>query len=395
MSSFSNPARAGRLPAIDADAQQEAEASAEPLSIEALFAFQDTMRQFLQMQERVLQQFLHASNTARNARQVGTAASISMPPVAALAPATTAAALPLIRSSPVLADGAFTYVHLLTAAADPYLADHTLDAMPVLPMAVALEYMAEFAAACWPGRQVIEIRDLQLLSGLAIDDAGCEIELRTLAATPSTADLQAVSIELRDRKRRSGPNYRATVLLSATLPEPPVAATTPTATTSPMAGAQIYASFLFHGPCFQCVQQLAPLDDTGLAATVVPSSPSQLLGRQAADRSGWLFDPALIDAAPQLAWVWSFTRHDAAALPIGMTSVRRYGSAPISGPLQLIQRLSRVDDDTLRYVAEYVDTRGYVRYAISAGASTMSARLNRLVPASPDFRPRHRHNRSP
>ena len=52
---------------------------------------------------------------------------------------------------------------------DPYLAQHMLDDVPVLPAAVALELFAETAAAFWPDRVVTEIRDLCVMRGIRLD----------------------------------------------------------------------------------------------------------------------------------------------------------------------------------------------------------------------------------
>ena len=61
---------------------------------------------------------------------------------------------------------------------DLYLRDHRLDGRPVLPFAVALELMAEVAAAGWPDREVIAVRHVRLLRGIhrqAPDDVDAQL----------------------------------------------------------------------------------------------------------------------------------------------------------------------------------------------------------------------------
>lgn len=340
--------------------------SADDLNLEVLLGFQETMRQFLATQERVLQQFLHTANGRR--------------PVAA-------ASLPLIRQAPQsCAEGGFVLTQRLTLESDPYLADHVIDARPVLPMAMALEYVAQFAAACLPGWHAVEIRDLRLMAGVVIPDAdGCEVVLRGRPIASAEAGFQSIFVELTDRRRSLGPNYRATVRLSAHSPAPATPRLSRPAGVS-ISGADTYTKFLFHGPRFRCVQQVCALGESGVSSMLAPSVPASFLGSRARAASAWLFDPAAVDAALQMAWVWSYMHHGGAALPTRMATVRRHGVSPVTAPLCLVQQISLSGTgDTVCYDAEFVDAQGHVRYTISAGESTKSEMLNRLVPVSPDF----------
>jgi Polyketide synthase dehydratase len=67
---------------------------------------------------------------------------------------------------------------------------------------------------------------------------------------------------------------------------------------------------LFHGPAYQVVKTLTGLDERGVLARVSPSR-----GGDFGAGDGWLFDPGLLDAAAQLAWVWSNAVRGAPALP--------------------------------------------------------------------------------
>ncbi len=354
------------------------------LNIEALLAVQETMRQFLAMQERVLQQFLHAADHSA----VTSNSSTSIPvrsEIRSARPSSTSH--PLIRGAPQRnADGSFMLSHRLSLASDPYLADHVIGGTPVLPMAMALEYTAQFVSACWPGWHVIAVRDLQLMAGLMLDEQGCcDIELQAQTPAPLAADLQSVAVTLQHRGRKAGPNYRATVLLSTTPVRAPTAQL-PAPAGSPMSASETYSRLLFHGSRFRCIKHVFALGDSGQSSSLQPTAPSDFLDTATSAQTNWLFDPALIDAAPQMAWAWSYLKHGVAALPSRMAVVRRYDAPPVDGPLQLVQSMTVAPNgDTLRYTAEYVDVEGRVRYSISSGESTMSAGLNRLVPASADF----------
>ncbi|MGQ0502938.1 MAG: SDR family NAD(P)-dependent oxidoreductase [Panacagrimonas sp.] len=291
----------------------------------------------------------------------------------------------LRRPTRIGVGGAVTLEHCLSLDEDPYLADHMMDGKPVLPMAGALEYMAQFVAAGWPGWEIAEMRDVRLLAGIVLDgEQGRDMILRAKAATHSEPGVQAVSVEIVDKRRKGGPNYRATAILVQSLPPAPSSSLELPSTPDLIEGPNVYARYLFHGPRFHAVSRITALDETGVAAALLASSPRSFLGASA--QGSWLFDPALIDVGPQMAWVWSHVRRLQAALPTRMGVVRRFGAGPLDGPLTLVQRVQPAGPTgALTYDAEFVDRDGRVRLSISDGESTMSAALNRLVPISPDY----------
>src|SRR3546814_5188603 len=54
-------------------------------------------------------------------------------------------------------------------ASDPYLLDHRIDGRGVLPAAGAVEWMAQFVTAAWPGWHVVEMRDVRQMGGITLD----------------------------------------------------------------------------------------------------------------------------------------------------------------------------------------------------------------------------------
>ncbi len=301
-------------------------------------------------------------------------------------PSEPAARYPLVRRAPRIGvGGALTLEHRLCLNDDPYLADHVIDGKAVLPMAGALEYMAQFVAAGWPEWKLAELRDLRLYSGLVLDgDQGhCDIVLRARAATHSEPGVQAVTVEIADTRHKGNPNYRATAVLMQDLPLP-VAPTLDVAdAVEPLDVVQTYDRMLFHGARFRSLTGLRmamqpPVVDAALQA----STPRDFLNSADAAAS-WLFDPALIDAAPQLAFIWAARDSRAGALPNRMGCVQRFGEAPIRGELQLRLRAKPVTAaGGFEYEAEFIDASGLVRLAVREGESTISAALGRLSPGN-------------
>ena len=73
----------------------------------------------------------------------------------------------------------------------------------------------------------------------------------------------------------------------------------------------------------QTITRLVGLDETGAVAEILESDPASFI-RGARPGPTWLFDPALLDTAGQLAWLWSYLRRGAAALPNRFGRVTRF-----------------------------------------------------------------------
>ncbi|GGH57359.1 SDR family NAD(P)-dependent oxidoreductase [Frigidibacter albus] len=236
--------------------------------------------------------------------------------------------LPGAQQAPA-AKGGTAIRRRLDVGADPWLGEHRIGAVPVLPLAVAAEMCAEAAAEIWSDWTVTGLADLRLLNGLRLEgDAPCEIDLVAQGSEHADATGFAARVELRETGNLPRAHYRASVrmvpsALQATDPEAlalaqdilahPVAC-------SPVPAGRAYREMLFHGPSYQLLKVLEGLDAGGARAEVRPS--------RAADFGGgaWLFDPGLLDAAAQLAWVWSIHARGQPALPNAIGRATKLGT---------------------------------------------------------------------
>jgi NAD(P)-dependent dehydrogenase (short-subunit alcohol dehydrogenase family)/acyl carrier protein len=267
----------------------------------------------------------------------------------------------------------------LSADHDIYLDQHRLDGTPVLPAAVALEIAAEAAATVWPGWQVAEVENFRLLSGFKLEkDQARALEIGVLGSEHGDASGFSASVELRSAGEGGRPHYRASVKLAPVLPQEaaPGWVREFSPAPAPISARDAYRDLLFHGPCFQAMTRLIGLDETGAIAEVLPSRPSHF-NRGACASSEWLFDPALLDAAAQLAWVWSCQQRGIAALPNGFGRVCRFANA---GPARrmLFAVEPGVPDHQVRADVIVVDEAGRPVISIETLESTANAGLNRF-----------------
>ena len=284
----------------------------------------------------------------------------------------------------------------LDPARDRYLLEHVIDDKMVLPAAAALEIMAEAAQSQWPGWHVVEVREHRLLKGLEMTGAH---DLQVLVVPPpygSSEGFEAnVSLQSPLDAGRALTHYRCVVRLEQVMPEPMPAGASARHDERSLGVAKAYGEWLFHGPRFQVITSIDGMSAQGASARVRRSEPSQWLaragnghanqhanghanGHAAAHTDAWCFDPALIDAAAQMAWLWSRAYRDESALPTRFARVARY-TATLPDAMRMHYQRVNADDGTLvRGHIAFVDDQGRVVMEIEELDSIASAALNRL-----------------
>ncbi|MCP6761110.1 MAG: SDR family NAD(P)-dependent oxidoreductase [Fischerella sp. CENA71] len=284
----------------------------------------------------------------------------------------------LLPSSPQLQlNGTVTLEHTFSLATDPYLEDHRLDGKPVLPAAAALEWFAEFVQSAWPEWQVTEVCQLRALRGLVLDtEAGKKVLFQARASSHADSESLQIAAEIVDPELNL-PFYRASVILRPQLEEPLASEILLLSSGQKLQPTVAYDTYLFHGQRFQLITAIDRVNDVGIDAHVIPSQPTAWLNSQPV--ANWLFDPGLIDVAPQLAIVWARSQRGTTALPSRFGSVKRFGQSIRYSPLQIALRVNRFDDHSLNYDAVFIDENGYVRLHLKDIESTCNTALNRLA----------------
>ncbi|CAN1208837.1 SDR family NAD(P)-dependent oxidoreductase [Tumidithrix helvetica PCC 7403] len=278
------------------------------------------------------------------------------------------------------ANGTLTLDYTLSVGNDPYLKDHCLDGKPVMPATGALEWIAEFVQAGWPEWKVAQVKDLRVFRGLVIEtSAGRNIRFKARAASHADAESMQVSAEIIDPDNNL-PFYRATVVLQPTLEMPPQTHMQRLSTSSlkHLDPNFAYSNYLFHGHEFQLVQAIDCAKEEGIDARVIPSRIDRWRP-QATNQSHWLFDPGMLDTAPQMAIVWARLHRDTTALPSRFGIVTRYASAKPHPSLRLALRVTQVSDHSLTYDADFFDEMGNIYLQMQQIESTCNSALNRLA----------------
>jgi len=271
-------------------------------------------------------------------------------------------------------NGSITAKIRLTPSRQPFLLDHCIDGKPVFPLAMAVELMAETASVGQPGSHVVEAADIRMLSGIVLEHHTKEIISRAelVGRSEAQSEWRALIVDAEGKRRL----YQSTILLSRMAPKrpaPPVIASLQQP--SMLTASEAYERRLFHGPAFQVITEIPRVDETGIDAIAIPSDSTRCMARSVGP---WLIDAVILDAAAQLALLWSEIIHDVVMLPTRATRYQSFGelgSEPVEIRLRTRQVAERNSYNADIWVTRGNELLGHVEGLEGAG----SAQLNRIM----------------
>lgn len=289
---------------------------------------------------------------------------------------------PLYGRSPQLSrdsDGSVEVIRNLEPAHDLFLRDHRIDGQPVLPMAAAMELMAELAALGWPELQVAAVRDLRLLSGVVV--RGASTAIRVVGRPERLPDTRRMNarVQIFDAENPRRTHYQATIEMAPALPAAPTLSLPRTAdgVPFPLTVDEAYRRWLFHGPRFHGITRIEWMGAAGIEGNLAPSSPREWLA--GTPEGGWLIDPVLVDCGLQLLVLWVRAQWDMTSLPSRFLAYRRFGVP--SGDAIRCQIRIRPDKDSQIVHADlyFFENDGRLLGILEDMEGACSKRLNRVV----------------
>jgi acyl transferase domain-containing protein/acyl carrier protein len=231
------------------------------------------------------------------------------------------------------ADRALTLRVHVDRTSHPHLADHTVAGVPVVPIALAVEWCARAAAACRPDLVLRALRDVKVLRGIKLDGFDTKGDVFDVTAREVSNGAGAeLALEIR---RPGGPvHYTAGASMVEVAPGAPRAAAVPRL--GAWGDTPIYdGDTLFHGALFQVIRSLDGVSDDALLATLDPTEDAGWPDEP------WRTDPAALDGGLQLALLWTRRVLGKASLPMGVGEVRTYAPGSGHGPLRALLRGQR------------------------------------------------------
>jgi malonyl CoA-acyl carrier protein transacylase/phosphopantetheinyl transferase len=187
--------------------------------------------------------------------------------------------------------------------------DPTLTGLPVMPLTMTLEILAEAAAALAPGRVVIAIRDVLATRWLTFEDNRLSLQI-SAQRLPGHHEL-AFRTLIREASADSGPAAplrpvlaEATIVLADRYPTPESAPAFHVQDEKPSGwkGQQIYPERLFHGPRFQGVTAISAWGINGARASAVILPRNRHFASNPAPT--FTMDPVFLDVMGQVLGLW-------------------------------------------------------------------------------------------
>jgi acyl transferase domain-containing protein/NADP-dependent 3-hydroxy acid dehydrogenase YdfG len=213
-----------------------------------------------------------------------------------------------------------------------YLADHAIAGLPVVPVALVLEWFAR-AARAWQVAPTV-LRDVRVLRKIGLDHfTNGGQYLRIEGQENAEGDHRSYSLELRGGDALY---YRGQV--DATGAAPPAPWKMPV-DLEPWDRDAIYdGRTLFHGPRFHVIRTLDGISPAGATARLATT---RELGW---NDERWQTDAATIDGALQLALLWGEQVLGGASLPMAVSEMRTLKPGLADGPVHCIVRRREVKD---------------------------------------------------
>ena len=349
------------------------EASPSPAA-HAMRAYLDTMDEFLATQEDVVRGFLARRTTAPH---------MPAPPQRVSAPATAGApafAGPWSPSSGRLVSHVpgqhLVVLRDVSPDDETFLRDHTLGGrvsaddpaltgLPVMPLTMSMELMAQAAAALEPGRLLVGMRDVRAHRWMAfeIDRVGLRLEARRVAAGEIRVDVREQSEASPNPAVMGPPIVEAVMVFADRYPSPPLAEPLALDAERPSAWTpdRLYGGLMFHGPRFQGVASMDRWGRNGAEATL-RALPDDALFRST-PAPPFLADPVVLDAAGQVIgyWIADGAAQGAHVFPYRLDSLALYGPR-LEPPARVAcrARIAPLGDDRLRSDIDVVGPDGRV-----------------------------------
>ena len=170
------------------------------------------------------------------------------------------------------------------------------------------------------------IDNMRLLKGIKLDRDSRKIRLLAGKAKKSGPYFE-VDVELRDgiKEGKEVIHSRAKAILSEALPSPPAFEKPDLSDNRPMEKDidDIYNDILFHGRELRGILDIRYFSSKGIVAEV-SSAPSPEKWIRTPIRSHWIGDPMVMDAAFQMAIVWTFEELGQVSLPSYYANYRQH-----------------------------------------------------------------------
>lgn len=220
----------------------------------------------------------------------------------------------------------------------PYLADHSINGVAVVPMVLAVEWFLRAARACYPNLVLAAVQQVKVLRGIKLKGYAERGDRFIVGARLiSSATGKMLGVELRGEGNVL--HYSATVKMTEQAAPPPLADAQPAL--DKWTQTAVYdGHVLFHGPSFQVIDSIKGISREGIVGMLTGVISGSKIGKW--PKESWCSDAAALDGGLQLALLWSQRVLGGAVLPMAMGEYRSYRDGLINGVVKCVVHAKNV-----------------------------------------------------
>jgi malonyl CoA-acyl carrier protein transacylase len=214
----------------------------------------------------------------------------------------------------------------LDPSVQPFLFDHQIEGVPVLPGVMGTEAFAEVASVLCPGFQVAAIEDESFLLPFKFHrNQPATLHLRAVGSPGAVGEV-LVGVELRSvvQPRPELPaqervHFRARVRMRREAPEKPKVAFRKPAAKDLVIGREAVYEVYFHGPAYRVIERAA-VEGDGVVALMASGLPPNAMPAGAPQAVA----PRLLELCFQAAGLWLLAKKQTMALPTALERASVY-----------------------------------------------------------------------
>jgi len=266
--------------------------------------------------------------------------------------------------------------HRFSLERERLFADHTLGrhlsqedpdlaGLPIVPLSIFMEILAEAGALLQPGKVLAGMRDFRAYRWITLETPDAGIELIAEQREPN-----AVYVAMRESRSDDTPRPLWAEGLMLYAPDYPRAAPPESFALEHERGSRwtadrLYADDMFPGPLFQVIKSMDRTGSNGAACTLeVPPRDAMIAGLP---QPAFLLDPVTLDAAGQAVAFWSQEQLDPTGdiFPYALATLNCYGPPPAPGArLECRAAVTYTSDKDIRTDIDIIDAHGRLLYRI-------------------------------
>ena len=222
------------------------------------------------------------------------------------------------------------FLHHHTIGRKISLSREDLTALPVMPLTMSMEILAETASLLLPGKVLIGMDEIRAYRWIALEHHFLSLKIK--AVRQPGADEVKAEIRLQEEAGAAAKNPLVEGVLVFADQYPPAPEVQPIALQGERASTwtpeTLYARGMFHGPCWQGVRSVDRWGENGTVATfsVLPTDDFFKSNKN----PQFVTDPVTLDAAGQLVGFWTMEhlQDNFLVFPYRARKLRIYGPRP-------------------------------------------------------------------